>query len=50
MKSEGFGLLSFNYTNTYEKLYLGLNSNIAPYCIDYLHGKAEICNLSLIHI
>ncbi len=37
-------VLSFNYTNTYEKMYLkGYDVNVDN-CIDYIHGKADIEN------
>ena len=37
-------VLSFNYTNTYEKMYLkGYDVNVDDF-IDYIHGKADINN------
>lgn len=38
-------LLSFNYTNTYQKLYIEEdNKHFENYIIDYIHGKADINN------
>ncbi len=37
-------VLSFNYTNIYEKVYLSKYSVRRDECIDYIHGKASISN------
>lgn len=37
-------VISFNYTNIYEKVYLGKYSTASALFMDYIHGKADISN------
>ncbi len=37
-------VVSFNYTNTYERIYLPKNHMKYSNCIDYIHGKADVRN------
>lgn len=37
-------VLSFNYTNTYERLYLSKQTTLSQEYMDFIHGKADINN------
>ena len=37
-------VLSFNYSNTYERLYLSKQTSLSEKYMDYIHGKADINN------